>query len=79
MTTRFRRPQYEERLPHIDCLVEQLRKLVQAGGDPLFWRVALRKVANELESRKPGVPHGPPPEPPPQRLVLPVEEPEHEP
>ena len=69
----YRPPTHTESLPHIDCLVEQLRRLVQAGGDPLFWRVALRRVASELE-RPPGVPHEPASPPVPKRVVLPEPE-----
>ena len=73
MTKRkYRPPQCLDDLPHIDRLVERLRQVVRLG-DPLFWRVALRKVACELE--KPvAEPREPPKQPEPQRFIEPERE-----
>lgn len=69
--TKYRQPKYEHSLPHIDKLVEQLRALVQQSGDPLYWRVALRRVALELEAKHPGEPKTAPAPPQVQRVIEP--------
>ena len=73
MTKRKYHPaQCQESLPHIARRVEKLRRIVVVG-DPLFWRVALRKVACELE--KPvAEPRDPPKPPETQRFLSPEKE-----
>lgn len=45
---RYRVPRFQDCLPHIDSMVERLKELVQKGNR-LDWRVALRRLACEME------------------------------